>query len=154
MYPTGVVVLGLLTAWFAHDGWTNDPGRDVFFIWFNRIGAILCPLGIVCCVLCAVRVWRESILLDETGSSVNNGEPIPRSAITEIDDSTYDDDRYVRVTHKDAGGRERTLALDAQKMDGVDEFLDELFDLTKLPSKAAAKTRPAPRNVEPPADNP
>ena len=76
------------------------------------------------------------------------GQTIPLANITEIDDSTYDDDGYVRIGYKDAEDKLQTLNLDGQRFDGVDDMLDELFDATGLASKA---TKP-PEAEEPAAE--
>ncbi|MCK5714150.1 MAG: hypothetical protein KAI25_15620 [Hyphomicrobiaceae bacterium] len=143
-----------LTAWFIYDGWFNQSLEASTRI-FNQVMAFICPIGGIASIIWGIRVSRQSIVLDEAGISINDAEPIALKLITEIDDSTYDKDRYARVKYKDASDDEQTFVLDAQKFDGVDELLDELFDITKLPSKAAQTTDDAPpttdEKAEPPA---
>ena len=153
----GAVASVGLTAWFIYDGWFNESVKsgEALTLIFNQIMAFVCPIGGIASIIWGIRVSRQSIVLDEAGISINDAEPIALELITEIDDSTYDKDRYARVKYKDASDEKRTFVLDAQKFDGVDELLDELFDITKLPSKAAQPAGDAPHptdeKAEPPA---
>lgn len=138
----GAVASVGLTAWFIYDGWLNESVKsgEAFNLIFNQIMAFVCPVGGIASIIWGIRISRQSIVLDEAGISINDAEPIAMELITEIDDSTYDNERYARVKYKNASDDEKSFVLDAQKFDGVDELLDELFDITKLPSKAAQAT--------------
>jgi hypothetical protein len=146
--PIAALVCLGLTWWFAHDGFFNpkyqQPGEELT-LWFNRVCMFICPVLAILAILHTIRVARQSYVLDEEGISVHGAEPIPLASITEIDDSTYDEDRYLRIHYKPKDGDEQILTIDAQRFEGTDELLDELFDATKLPSKVAAPPEePAP----------
>ena len=149
--PIAAVVFLGFGAWFAFDAfWNPDKQRPakVFDLWFNRVGAVVCPLLMIYAIFHTVRTARQNTSLDEEGITTESGQTIPLANITEIDDSTYDDDGYVRIGYKDAEGKLQTLILDGQRFDGVDDMLDELFDATGLASKA---TKP-PEAEEPAAE--
>ena len=148
--PIAAVVFLGFGVWFAYDGfWNPDKQRPakVFDLWFNRVGAVVCPLLMIYAIFHTVRTARQNTSLDEEGITTESGQTIPLANITEIDDSTYDDDGYVRIGYKDAEDKLQTLNLDGQRFDGVDDMLDELFDATGLASKA---TKP-PEAEEPAA---